>query len=463
MSISPSVARPSGLPVTALGCLVLFVGLQVQACADPAGPSRVPSGAQGLLKATVDSLTPPVAPSDPPSEWNRRQPQVILVPKGDGAVLAWNDRNKSVRITTLGAGMQSQGQDRILDSTVLGGFVVTNTGYGLVAVQDPRLYVAALPEAAGPEAFRTLLIGDKPRSQKGSKFDPMDFGSSRLAFANGRYCAYYSHQQNFADTGEDVHQGDMLVQLNDQGSRQSGGWDWGTSHSLDQRLIHDGQYFVTVSLGDCYPKGITFQRVGAGDKKVLMEVPGNCLGKADALLGGLVQMGKLYAVPFATPQGRSAQDAGILFADAAGKLSRTTWLTALASGDDKKVVKVNSARLADNLLVAYVVNDAGDRKDSTFAVVVDTAGKILLGPDYLAEGFHPGDDFAVFPNGDVGWAYVRGGKIRVVRISKPQVTALAERKGGKAGGRPAGPFPGGAAIKAGHDLLGRILSDLGGI
>jgi hypothetical protein len=71
------------------------------------------------------------------------------------------------------------------------------------------------------------------------------------------------------------------------------------------------------------------------------------------------------------------------------------------------------------------VRDTSDRRDSTFAAVIDTSGQTLLGPDYLPEAFGKGDDFVNYPEGDVGWAYARGGKMRVVRV--PLVATNAVR------------------------------------
>ena len=390
---------------------IVLLGLVLCDCSDAMGPTSIGPGRLGVLKITVDSLTLASPPAAAPSSWNAHQPQMILAARASGTLAAWNGKDGAVHVTSITPAKP----DVVFAGTKLGGFALTATGFGFTAVQDPKLSVVGVNED-GSEAFRTLLIGGVPKEQKGSKFDPMNFGSSRLAFAGSTYVAYYAHQQNFGDATPDVHQGDMLVNLDAAGAKKTGGWDWGTSHSLDQRIIHDGQAFVTVSLGDCYPKGITFERVGVLRKVTLLAVDGDCGGKANGILGGVAKVSDIYAVAFGTPQGRSAQDAGVMFVNAQGKVRRTAWLTILSGGAKKSVTRVNTAAFGTDLLMAWIVNDQATKKDSTYIAVMDTTGKILLGPDNIDESFSYGDDFMNFPNGDVGWAYARNDKMRVVRV-----------------------------------------------
>jgi hypothetical protein len=148
----------------------------------------------------------------------------------------------------------------------------------------------------GTQQFETQLIGFKPEWEYQAKFDPMAFGSSRLHFADSKYASYYAHQQQFSENPDsaEVHQGDMLVFLDTDGNKLTGGWNWGTSHSLDERIDHDGEAFVTVSLGDAYPKGITFQRVDKISKKTIMQLDANMGGWANGDLGGLVILDEGY-------------------------------------------------------------------------------------------------------------------------------------------------------------------------
>ena len=44
---------------------------------------------------------------------------------------------------------------------------------------------------------------------------------------------------------------------------------WTVSHSLDQRLIHHRADFLTLSLGDTFPKGIVFENRTRGRSQVI--------------------------------------------------------------------------------------------------------------------------------------------------------------------------------------------------
>jgi hypothetical protein len=370
---------------------------------------------------SIDVSSSPVEDKDGVGWGNAPHPQIILKVRQDNSMaIAWNDENGTVHISDITGDYQLTGSDIVFDNTDLGGFAITPTGYGLTAVRDSMLFIVGV-NRDGSVKFETQLIGIKPHTEKGSKFDPMAFGSSRLHYANNRYASYFSHQQNFSDNPDDpnIHQGDMLVFLDTGGNKMvdSGGWNWGTSHSLDERLDYDGEVFVTVSLGDAYPKGITFQRVTKFKKKTILELDANMSGWANGDLGGLVILDAIYAVAFLTPQWRDTTDVGVLFVNADGELTNLIWMTASRRNTGRYINRANAARYGEDILIAWNVYNKDERTDIPFIATITSNGQIVYGPDQINVTFNIGDDFVTFPNGDTGWAIAEDGKLKIVRVA----------------------------------------------
>jgi len=56
-----------------------------------------------------------------------------------------------------------------------------------------------------------------------------------------------------ADGKRDDHTGDAFLTFDDKGKDIKYAYVWGTSHSIEQKLIYDGDKFYNVSLGDAWP------------------------------------------------------------------------------------------------------------------------------------------------------------------------------------------------------------------
>src|SRR6185503_1768574 len=103
----------------------------------------------------------------------------------------------------------------------------------------------------------------------------------RLAWSGTQYAAYFGQTGNHGSAGN--HQGDQYRLVSPAGA-VSGGWDWGCSHSLDERLVHNGTAWAPVCGSDTYPgAGIWFNNRGKiSDEPSITNVGGV------AKLGGLV-------------------------------------------------------------------------------------------------------------------------------------------------------------------------------
>ena len=88
-------------------------------------------------------------------------------------------------------------------------------------------------------------------------FEPVN---AKLNFGNNRIGLIFAHYNNF-DWRSDCHTGDTFITIDTNGSKYDFAWTWKTSHSLVQSLVFDGKYWITASLGDAYPEGITLSAV----------------------------------------------------------------------------------------------------------------------------------------------------------------------------------------------------------
>ena len=89
-------------------------------------------------------------------------------------------------------------------------------------------------------------------------FDPTN---GRLFFAKDRIVcmfAHYNHFGNNSDGSRNDHTGDTLVTFNLTGQDDKLAFSWGSSHSLSQSLVYNGDRAIMSSLGDAYPQNIRF-------------------------------------------------------------------------------------------------------------------------------------------------------------------------------------------------------------
>eukprot|EP00033_Pygsuia_biforma_P001437 GCRY01001622.1.p1 GENE.GCRY01001622.1~~GCRY01001622.1.p1 ORF type:complete len:590 (+),score=86.04 GCRY01001622.1:166-1935(+) len=110
-----------------------------------------------------------------------------------------------------------------------------------------------------------------------------------------------------------------------------GGWAWGCSHSMEERLVYNPslQAFAAVCLSDSYPSyGIHFNHNG----HKIFNVMANARGYTEGGLGGLVELGKDgYAMTFTAPQtyntlSSAGTDVGFAFLSSDG-VPEISWLT----------------------------------------------------------------------------------------------------------------------------------------
>jgi hypothetical protein len=338
---------------------------------------------------------------------------VSALPSGEAKV-AWTAKDGTVHVTPLTPSLQRKGPDAIIAATeayyspVIRGFVAHEDG-GAILVSRPA---AATNEwdltlvrfdDSGQELFATSL-NDEDDSVYGRT-------TGRLVWTGTQYMAYFAigGTAGFSQG----HQGDKLKVIDANGAIAGGGWEWGCSHSLDQRLEVTSKGTKAICVSDSYPStGIVIDN-GLN----ISPEPGNAMGDTDATLGGAVERGDTFYVLF------SAKQAGA-WDIALGGVQLTsntpiakTWLTStpVMDGNPKLV-----AYGPDGMLAAWASpDDANLGQLIHTAQLLDASGQPVGGPETLPVPMGALDDLRTLPSGDVFWAYSWDDltKLKIVRMA----------------------------------------------
>lgn len=332
---------------------------------------------------------------------------IILSPLPDGgAKVAWTDAGDGIHITPLDVEGGRLGADLLAGKAEVRGFVAHDDGAALLRGEPDDMWFVRY-DNAGEKVFEKQLVGTKPQNVIGSKWIDGWGHEGRLVWSGSQYGAYFGHTQLFG-ANNDKHQGDLFWIFDDKGAKQSGGWDWGCSHSLDLRMAHNGTRFGPVCLSDCYPgKGIYYNH----RSEIRKEPSGDCSGGSTARLGGLVPVSDGFVLTFISREGRASADVGLVHITSEGDPSAVVWLTDTPEVDESSA---HLARYGRGFLAGWV--SASDR--STL-VVLDAGYRRVEGPVSIPVAFGERDDWMNFANGDAGWAYAWEdmAKLKIVRVA----------------------------------------------
>jgi hypothetical protein len=368
-----------------------------------------PSLADKVRVATIE--LPAAVKNDP----GGKKPSIILSWLKDEGVLGWNDEKGTMHLTRLGADLKPRGEDALLERLDLRGLVAHDDGsIALLAADLPNRMCVLKVDRKGKELFRTVLVGDKGRGEGGHYLDDhFSFTGRFAASSSGIYAAHFAHSANFGKGG--VHQGGFYAVLDGAGKVQHSN-TWTVSHSMDQRLLAMRQGgFVTISAGDCYPKGIVFENRELSVSRVLYPEPdkqekfGNCGGFVNATLGSLVPVKTNASLTFLTKEGEANLLMYLLFDEDGQELKRSKLAEMPATADGV----VRHAALGDHLLLAWQ-QKAGE----TTLARLHPSGALMSKPTTVKERLPQNDDLVMFPGGDVGWISAKSGgrHLRVIRV-----------------------------------------------
>jgi hypothetical protein len=322
---------------------------------------------------------------------------------GGCAEAAWSD-GSAVHVTPLDGAGQRLAADLTTTGSEIRGLVAHDDGAAVLVVRQDEMVLVRLLFTAATQ-FENIIVGNNAHQNDGDRWIDGWPHEGRLAWSGSSYAAYFGQTGNWGAQGN--HQGDHLATFDAQGNPGGEGWDWGCSHSLDVRITHNGTRFGPVCLADCYPgKGIYFNH----DQALISNEPsGNCAGGSSAALGGLVGASDGFWFTYLSTEGRPSHDVALVHVDNSGVVGAPTWLT---STDNVEESNAQLVRYGSGMLAAW---SAG--ADIMFAAL-DANGALVEGPVAVTTTLPAGSDLAVFPSGDVGWAYADGGGLSVVHLAR---------------------------------------------
>jgi hypothetical protein len=428
----------------------------------PAAPSCPSDLAQRLSVTRIDVNTD-IRYRDATTDGFPMDQRVSLGVARDGrAYVAWTDLAGGVRVTPLDSDLKRAGEDIVVDGQDLGGFVVRDDGFALLTRRaDPGDPLTDWNTGMSPvkatwlvryrgrtQVFAVPLTGTKSItsvSDSRAKDCAPYYLYGRLAWNGARYGAYF---QVYGCTG-DPHQGassDKLVYVDDEGRPSNGGWGWNCSNNLGIRMLPEPGAFTTVCLADSSPApGLNLVTEGAPARQLSPEF--TQASYAAAVFGSIMKVPAdgSYVLGWlsrgvTTAQGRAApvkQAYDIAFMRLGADyvpLGPKQWL--FETSDVAEINLHMSPYGRDRTLVTWerIENPrCTDRMcwgpySGTRARLIDLEGNPLSADAVLTTPPNTGDDIAVFPNLDLGWAFVADDQRSYENPVNPQQRPASKRQ-----------------------------------
>lgn len=423
-------------------------GALVSACSDQVselvGPLPCPSLLRDRLTVTQVEVDAGVAYAESGYDGFPRLSRIELSaqPSG-GAMIAWQTQDRTaIHVTPLGSDLQRSGDDVSVAALELSGLVAHDDGFALLARQpDPGMPLSVeademgtqaaflLRYRGGAQAFALALTGTT------SPMPSLDYSSAlagQLAWNGARYGAYFAVH---AGMGSQLagYWGDQLSYADDQGSLLPGGWSWGCSLDAGLRLLAEPSGpFSAACLSDGSPQtGLNWMTEGQQQHLAFEET---WSGYTAGRFGSIVQVsdgthlvvwssrGDGGQLPGAAgtsgttsyhARAMDAPDLALIHVDKSGAPEGPpTWLTETPTvpeitvhvapyGQDQYLMIWSTLQSCQ-----YVNGNCYGPFGSVLARIIDAQGNAQSGDEELPAW--PTDDagLAVFPNGDVGWAFV---------------------------------------------------------
>lgn len=323
-------------------------------------------------------------------------PKAVTAQRGAGSVVAWAGSDGSVHALPLDASDAVAGAEITTEGTEVFGAAATASDVALLVSRNPDFMSFVRLDNTGAKVASADLVGGGDHATMGVEWFGEFARTGRLVSQGaGQYAAYHALHRRWPDNIG--HQGDTLRLLGADGKPLSGGWDWGCSHSMDQRLAAGPNGVVPICIADCYPgKGIYFNHNDA----MITEDPGaNCAGGYTTQLGGLVAVSDGFFLVY----GDASSNGHLGHFDKAGKPI-----------SDRALTESPQSRLAayeDGLLLGSP-SGAG-----TTLVRLDASGQATSETTQVAVPA-PEHDFESRSDGEVAWASIQGTTLTVVRVRK---------------------------------------------
>ncbi len=364
----------------------------------------------------------------------------FAVQPSGAAQVAWLDNSlASVHVTPLTKEQTRAAPDAIVDGFDLGGLVAHEDGFAILTRRnDPGEPIGDIPGGApvapaaflvrvqnGREVFASPLTGTLNITDAADNLrrDCSTGLFGRLAFNGSFYGSYFTVRGCKGDWA-DGHDGDKLVYADSDGRFVRGGWTWRCSRNLGIRLLPEDGAFTSLCMSDSAPQaGLNLVVSGQSSRLIAHEysLPGYSGGD----FGSVVKLSDgRYFVAWLSRGVREIStstlevamdqhDIGyqILSPDYT-PIGRPTWLFSTRDIDETNLHLVPYG--PDRILVVWDAVESPQCRagvclgsfGGTHVRLINGDGTFASAEEVIAAPPASGDDIAVYPNGDVGWAFV---------------------------------------------------------
>lgn len=306
--------------------------------------------------------------------WCSISPRLYHAPMSDGRTLiGWSDADGNGHISVINTSGNVETTYNYA-GTSLRGLVAHDNGQFAVLLWDASAKIMYLAKynADGSQVWKTNIDGSL------TSFNP-GIGDSRLTYGDGTYMAYFAVH---GDSGwPEGHEGDQLTYVDDAGVIQSGGWEWGCSHSMAELTSYHPalDQFIPVCSSDCYAsKGILIN-----DSTVVYQSDGNCGGMVSAQLGQIALSANTWKLVFNALDRPDVSGYGVGLATIDGNLdSEITWLTQ-TDGEyerDPVIARLGTDLGTNRFLVGWHTTNDG----AYWLGVIDGNGNFIRGPEEVS-------------------------------------------------------------------------------
>ena len=369
--------------------------------------------------------------------------RIALAIARDGhAFVAWTALAGGLHVTPLDAQLVRSAPDVLVDGVDIGGLIAHERGFALLtrrddpdeALSDPTS-TAENPVSAAflvryedrTQVFAAPLTGTRSiTAESEPTTHDCATGSiqiARLAWNGVRYGAYF-HAHSCGGISRALGYADKLVYADDRGRHVPGGWDRNCDLSLGVRLLAEPGAFTGVCLSDRLPfPGVDLVTEGVPARQLSAEY--TATNFAAASLGSIVK------VPADGSYVLGWLSRGVSTADGRVAAAKSAYdIALLRLGSDYQVLEPKrwfletpdvaelnlhiAAYGRDRLLLTWERIEAPRCTERTCwgpysgtrAQIIDLNGNPLSPETAIDAPPNALEDIAVFPNGDVGWAFV---------------------------------------------------------
>ncbi|HET9954031.1 MAG TPA: hypothetical protein VFQ61_05990 [Polyangiaceae bacterium] len=373
------------------------------------------------------------------------------------AQVAWLENELTrVHVTPLTAAGNRRDEDSIVPARDIGGLVLHSDGFALLTRRDdpgeplrdlnpttPTLATAAvlLRYRNGQEEFAAPLTGTAqldPNLSEAEKRDcaPRPF-LSRLVYNGQKYGAYFTVHGCEGHPRERYY-ADKLSYVDDQGGFVPGGWAWNCSINEGVRLLPEAGAFTSLCMAVTFPApGLNLVIGGRASVPLAEEYTTGAYSGGE--FGSVVKLGDgSYFVGWLSRGENPGQTPADIVFQLLGPDYRpripTTRLSETPTVAEKNL---HFARYgSDKLLMVWDsveelrwINDQTcfGTYTGTHLRLIDLAGNPVSDDEVIAVPPNAEDEIVVYPNGDLGWAFVRedargyAGPLRSDRDGVPDV------------------------------------------